>query len=74
MQKHKSLSKAKEILRAKESIDKGICFISKESLANKDYDLVWHAGSNSYVLVEQSYLNIELQKESQNIININLIS
>jgi len=72
MQKYRILSPVEEKDRALRTLEKGLCFISNESLHDKDYELVWHAGADSYVYVEQSYLNQELQKESQEAINIKL--
>jgi len=66
MQKFRFLTKSEEIDRAKDTLEKGLCFISKVSISDKPYDLVWHAGSNTYVYVEHMYLNAMLQKEQGN--------
>lgn len=63
MQKFRILKQSEEIDRAKNTLEKGICFISKTSLSDKEYDLVWHAGSGTYVYVEHSYLKPNVQKE-----------
>jgi hypothetical protein len=50
-EKFKILSQEEESKRANDTLLKGTCFISKVSLNNKPYELVWHAGAQSYVFV-----------------------
>jgi hypothetical protein len=66
MQKFRILKKSEEIARATETLEKGLCFITKQPLGDKAYDLMWHAGADTHVYVEQSYLKSKLQKEQIN--------
>ena len=55
--KFKMLSPTEEGARASMTLLKGSCFITKESLSNKPYELVWHAGAQSYVFVDKEYMS-----------------
>ena len=49
------MDQAEEANRAHDTLFKGTCFISKEPLNNKDYELVWHAGAQSYVFIDKNF-------------------
>ena len=53
--KFRILSQSEESKRANDTLLKGICFISKISLNDKPYELIWHAGAQSYVFVDKIF-------------------
>ena len=53
--KFKILSQEEESKRASDTLLKGTCFISKELLSDIPYELVWHAGAQSYVFVDKIF-------------------
>ena len=58
------LTKQQEQERANDTLLRGTCFISKVSLSNKPYELVWHAGANSYVFVDKIFLTTEEKEKT----------
>ena len=58
------MSQWEEAERATDTLLKGRCFVTKEILNNKEYDLVWHAGAQSLVFVGKKQYN--KQKETLN--------
>lgn len=64
MKKEKiALTTNEEIKRAQTCLLRGECFISKVPLNDKEYDLVWHTGANTYVFVAKEF--------TQNLLNEN---
>jgi len=53
------LTKSEEQKRAHSTLVRGICFITKEPLSNKPYELVYHSGAESYVFVDQKLVTTE---------------
>lgn len=62
--KRKALTKIEECERAKDSLLRGECFISKVPLNDKDYELVWHAGAQTYVFVDKIFITDKLLNEN----------
>jgi hypothetical protein len=49
------MKQPEEAKRAHDTLLAGTCFVTKELLNNKEYDLVWHAGAQSMVFVGKNY-------------------
>ena len=45
--------------RASDTLTRGICFITKVPLNDKPYELIWHAGAESFVFVDRQLINKE---------------
>ena len=54
------LTVVEENERAQQSLLRGECFISKVPLNDKEYELVWHAGAQTYVFVDKIYITDNL--------------
>jgi len=65
-QQHIALSKEEEKNRAHETLTRGTCFVNKVPLSDKPYDLVYHAGSESFVFVDKKFLTTQ-EKETTDI-------
>jgi len=57
--KFRILSKSEEMERASDTLTRGICFITKVPLNDKPYELIWHAGAESFVFVDRQLINKE---------------
>lgn len=53
------LTKGEEQKRAHETLTRGTCFVTKVPLFDRPYDLVYHAGAESYVFVDKKLLTTE---------------
>lgn len=58
-EKFKVLTKSEEQERAYQSLIRGICFINQVPLNDKPYDLVYHAGADSFVFVSEEYMKTD---------------
>lgn len=53
------LTKNEEMERASDTLTRGICFVTKVPLNDKPYELVYHAGAESFVFVDQQLIKKE---------------
>ena len=64
--KFTTLTQEEEKDRAHNTLTRGTCFISNVPLSDKPYELVYHAGADSYVFVDKKFLKTQ-EKEITNV-------